>query len=660
MNLLIVTPDLGALTETFITNHILNLKSTNTFVITSNIHNKIIDSNKILQIKLNYGPATFDDEKEKIVLDFIENKKITHILIEYGTYGSEIINLNSKHFQLPIYIHFHGYDASSALNNPIIIKYYQVIQNFISGFITVSYTMSKRLIDIGIEKDKIFVNYYGTESKIISSNVSDKINLLFVGRLVNKKNPIPILEAIAKLISKYSNIHFDIIGDGPLKDDIISYIQNNNLSNIVTLHGAQPNDVVHYFFNNCDIYVQNSTVDKSTGDREGTPVSIIEAFSHSLPVISTKHEGIEEVIIHNFNGILVNENSSEEFYQAIEFLIQNKNFRNYLGNNAKLVHSIKFDKNVSNERLIKILKNEIKFVVKPFFSVCIPTYNREKYISDTLKSVLLQNFDNYEIIIIDDGSTDNTKQIVDRFPDNRIKYYYKNHTNAADTRNLAIEKAQGEFIVWLDSDDIILPYVLQEYYNFFIQNSYFELIYGDLVIVDNFLIPQKELNYEDWYNRNNELFSKLFYGNYIPNPVVCIKKIIYEKYGKYNIDFVRAHDYEFWIRISKHIKLKKINIKTCLWRWHDSNLSAESVKIDTSYEANAIKLMLANNSLEEIFPNYDWENKDHATVKSYLEIVKRFIILKDYNEAIKYAKLAYSLAHDPSIMELVNNLQQYK
>ncbi|RNI25754.1 glycosyltransferase [Rufibacter latericius] len=93
--------------------------------------------------------------------------------------------------------------------------------------------------------------------------------------------------------------------------------------------------------------------------------------------------------------------------------------------------------------------------MKPFFSIVIPTYNRASIISKTIKSVLSQSFTNFEVLIIDDGSTDNTEEVVAGFSDQRIVYFKKNNAERGAARNFGVNRALGEYIFFLDSDDIL-------------------------------------------------------------------------------------------------------------------------------------------------------------------------------------------------------------
>ncbi len=120
---------------------------------------------------------------------------------------------------------------------------------------------------------------------------------------------------------------------------------------------------------------------------------------------------------------------------------------------------------------------------KLFFSIIIPTYNRAGFIAKTINSVLNQTYANFELIVVDDGSTDNTKEIIASIDDKRIKYYWKENAERGAARNYGIKKAKGDYIFFIDSDDIMLSNHLTTLYqmiklnpkiNFFSTKYYIE------------------------------------------------------------------------------------------------------------------------------------------------------------------------------------------
>ncbi len=92
----------------------------------------------------------------------------------------------------------------------------------------------------------------------------------------------------------------------------------------------------------------------------------------------------------------------------------------------------------------------------PLISVIIPTYNRANFLGEAIESVLSQTYKNLEVIIIDDGSTDDTRQLIEKYTDKRIIYLYQEHGGTSAARNKGIQEAKGEYIAFLDSDDIWL------------------------------------------------------------------------------------------------------------------------------------------------------------------------------------------------------------
>lgn len=106
------------------------------------------------------------------------------------------------------------------------------------------------------------------------------------------------------------------------------------------------------------------------------------------------------------------------------------------------------------------------------FSIIIPTYNRSQLIGKAIQSVIDQTYDNWEMIIVDDGSTDNTSELVRSYNDNRIRYFYKEHGEKSIARNFGIDISSGLYISFLDDDDYYIPDFLSEFYNIIIKRKY--------------------------------------------------------------------------------------------------------------------------------------------------------------------------------------------
>jgi glycosyltransferase involved in cell wall biosynthesis len=292
-------------------------------------------------------------------------------------------------------------------------------------------------------------------------------------------------------------------------------------------------------------------------------------------------------------------------------------------------------------------------------SVCIPTFNNAEYLEESIASALNQDYRNIEIVIVDDGSTDTTKHIVRGITDPRIRYVYKEHSNTPDTRNRAIKEALGEYILWLDSDDVLLTEVISSYIK--IVDARTDVIYGDLYITDACLNIKKECIYANWQNKNTELLSSLVHADRIPNSSTLIKKSLFDKVGPYDTSFTRAHDYEFWTRAAKQASFKHVGKTVLKWRWHNSNMSSGSVAIDTRYEARIVKNMLKMYPLQELFPGLSW----HAAAinciqaQAYLLVVKRLLTLLDLHGALDYAQISLQLNPASQIQDIIQAIQAF-
>ncbi|WP_163328950.1 glycosyltransferase [Desulfurobacterium thermolithotrophum] len=257
---------------------------------------------------------------------------------------------------------------------------------------------------------------------------------------------------------------------------------------------------------------------------------------------------------------------------------------------------------VQTEKGTLIIK-KISVKEKPFFSICIPTYNRANYLKEAIESILRQTYSNFEVIIYDDGSTDDTERIVKNFNDKRIKYIKgKVNQGRPFARNKCIDLAKGNWIVWLDDDDKMEPELLSFYavnINRFPEVSVFYPKY-----IKAFYEKKHSIQFitiSDFYKNHSNLIRTLIRKPPIPNPGVCLKKKIYSLFGKYNEEFLRAQDYELWLRVLPHVEVKGIDYVGILYRIHSNNVSTNTLTMDYSYESFAKRRFLSNSSLEEIY-----------------------------------------------------------
>jgi glycosyltransferase involved in cell wall biosynthesis len=267
------------------------------------------------------------------------------------------------------------------------------------------------------------------------------------------------------------------------------------------------------------------------------------------------------------------------------------------------------------------------------FSVLIFTYNRAHFLPEAIESVLTQLIPGDEFIIVDDGSTDNTPSVVQQYLDrSNVRYVRKPHTKAPDSRNRAIKEAVNPYVIWLGSDDILMPHVLDTYRRKLEQYPGADVIYGNLEAFGAVLTGQKKkFSYPDYYKKNTSMLNHLFYRNAIPDPGTLVKRSIYERFGGYDLRFDRAQDYEFWIRVVTGVTFLHCKKTVLMWRWHDGNLSAPSVKSDPKFTVMAFRRLLERYTMEELFASLNWKNHEFALATSYLKVVERAARLNDFH-----------------------------
>ena len=212
--------------------------------------------------------------------------------------------------------------------------------------------------------------------------------------------------------------------------------------------------------------------------------------------------------------------------------------------------------------------------MEELISVIIPAFNAEKYISTSLLSVLNQTYKNVEIIIINDGSTDSTQEIVQTLQnsDSRIKLHSIKNRGRAGARNYGIKQSTGSWLAFLDADDFWYPNKLELQYEKYLLNNNIGLIYSERTWVDQFDNPL-ESQPEKYNLPEGEIYLNLVEGNYLCTSTVVIKKDIVNEVGAFDESsgFKNCQDYDLWIRASVVTQAAAIKVPLCYYRLHDEN-----------------------------------------------------------------------------------------
>ena len=204
-------------------------------------------------------------------------------------------------------------------------------------------------------------------------------------------------------------------------------------------------------------------------------------------------------------------------------------------------------------------------------SIIIPVYNCEKYIDDAIESILSQDYSQLEIIVVDDGSTDNSAKIIKSYNNPKIKYLYQENLGPAAARNKGIKFASGDFIAFLDADDLWPENKLIQQLKEFMNNDELNISMGKIKYVE---LPDATRN-------NRMLLDPDDTFKYVNLGAGLFKKDVFDKVGYFDEKFMFWEDLDWFLRAyEKNVSLKFIESVVLLYRVHSDNMSNNSNEVE--------------------------------------------------------------------------------
>lgn len=245
-------------------------------------------------------------------------------------FGSNLFQYHNAFLKLtiPILVTFHGYDATVKMKDDRYRSKLVEAFNKVNVYgIAVSKAIKDSLCRAGLDGKKINLHYIGIDCSLFIRKErfllnEQEIKLIQVGRFVQKKGHEYTVSVLEKLFSSGIKAHVYFIGNGPLMPNIVGMVQKKNLTGSVSFLGVLNSDEVKEKLSEADIFVQPS-ITADNGDQEGLPISIMEAMAIGLPVVSTYHSGIPEIVRNGVDGYLFEEKDVDGYYQAIRSTIDN-------------------------------------------------------------------------------------------------------------------------------------------------------------------------------------------------------------------------------------------------------------------------------------------------------------------------------------------------
>ncbi len=538
--------------------------------------------------------------------------------------NSSVIDIGliiSKIISKPHIWHFREFgDLDYQLFPDIGEKIFRKLISHTDGIVFISEAVKNRYMNV---KNNSVVIYNGVISRDdIKENVilwqSKRLkpikNFIIVGLVRPSKGQDQVVYAFKEVIKKYPDVILNIVGGDQL-NWINNIVQLNNLDNNVRVLGEVNNPFEYYL---------KSDVALMCSPNEAMGRVTLEAMASGVPVIGYNSGGTKELIINGFNGLLYN-GTVKDLANKISYLIENprkarelglnglndinKNYtienyseqiHNYINEIADNYIKVKIPVNcidssglgqyekqladIYNQLFIcapqkkpveNSLSKKISHSKKSFLqiSVVTPSYNQGKFIEQTIQSVLDQNYPNFEHIIIDGGSTDETIEILKKYP--HLKWISEKDNGQADALNKGFKKATGEIIAWINSDDWYEPNTFNAVSKFFEENQDKNVVMGNCNLVDkDGKIFDRVINFERGFN---ELKNYRTPRSIPTQPAVFFRRKLLSESGLIDVSLNYVMDYDLWMRFAKENRFYHINQIFANYRFHkDAKIGDEN------------------------------------------------------------------------------------
>ena len=248
---------------------------------------------------------------------------------------------------------------------------------------------------------------------------------------------------------------------------------------------------------------------------------------------------------------------------------------------------------------------------EPLISVLLPVYNtKEEYLRECIESILNQTFKNYELIILNDGSTNNVEEVVKSYKDSRIKYFTNKDTKGiTEVRNKLINLASGKYIAVTDHDDISLPERFEKEVKFLENNPEYSIVSSWLEI-----FSEKTPKTKIWKTAPFPKYFSMLRRCELSHPACMYRKADFEKYHlTYEADYFGAQDYALFAKAIRYLKFANLQEPLLKYRKHFTNASnnKEKMCMETRKVQKEMLEFLTNNEKEQkMF--YEMATKDHV------------------------------------------------
>lgn len=279
--------------------------------------------NRFTRFVLRFVASVFPSIIQKAVQNYCIKHQIKAVLAHYGPVGLQMLPVSTK-ANIPLFVYFHGYDVNRGHEKAAYGKHYPELVRRAAAVFGVSLEMVDKLKAMGCMSEKIVYNPCGADTDLFKpvDAAANPPVIVSVGRFDDTKNHAALIRAFALVVKECPDARLVLIGEGKNLKSCRRLATKLNLNHLISFKGALPHPDVAAELAKARVFALHS-VTTADGDREGAPVSIMEAGACGLPVVATNHAGINDIVIHSQTGFLVEENDVKAMANALlPFLMQ--------------------------------------------------------------------------------------------------------------------------------------------------------------------------------------------------------------------------------------------------------------------------------------------------------------------------------------------------
>lgn len=217
--------------------------------------------------------------------------------------------------------------------------------------------------------------------------------------------------------------------------------------------------------------------------------------------------------------------------------------------------------------------------IAPLVSIILPNYNNARYVAEAIESVLKQTYTNWELIVIDDGSSDNSVEIIQKviYRDERIKLIINPvNKGVSASRNEGLKTCKGDFVCFLDSDDIFLPNKLTDQVEYLLQNNTIGLVYSNQLVGDEKL---SIIGKSEYFMPSMAIKEFMSIRNLFSTLCVMIRRELIKQVGYFDIKLIGGEDWDYWIRCSEKTTFYHLKRDVAIYRQHSAQSHNNIVKM---------------------------------------------------------------------------------